>query len=113
MRRGYPKVITDLPEADLPFGGVRGWIAQGVDHQLVFFRAEPSAKVPAHAHDYTQWGVVLEGRMELTVGGEARVYETGDDYVIPPGVEHAARFLTSVRVLDFFGERDRYQPKAR
>ncbi len=107
----YPKVITDLPEADLPFEGVRGWIAQGEDHQLVFFSADPSTDVPPHSHVYAQWGVVLEGRMELTVGGEARVYKKGEDYVIPPGVEHSARFLTPVRVLDYFGEKARYRSK--
>jgi hypothetical protein len=24
----YPKMITDLPEADIPFEGVRGWLMQ-------------------------------------------------------------------------------------
>lgn len=111
MRQEYPGVITDMPEADLPMEGVRGWIAQGENHQLVFFRADAAADVPAHSHAYAQWGVVLEGEMELTVGGEARVYRKGEDYLIPAGVEHSARFLTPVRVLDLFQERARYRPK--
>lgn len=111
MAPGFPQVITNLPEAELPFEGVRGWIAQGETHQLVFFEMERTAQVPGHSHDYAQWGVVLEGEMELTIGEDARVYGPGDDYVIPAGVTHSARFLSRARVLDFFSERARYRHK--
>ncbi len=110
-RRSFPDVITGLPEADIPFEGVRGWIVQGETHQLVFFEMEPTAEVPEHTHDYPQWGVVLEGEMELRIGGEAKVYGKGDDYVIPSGVMHSARFLSQARVMDFFSERSRYRTK--
>ncbi len=111
MGSEFPKVITDLPEAEIPFPGVRGWIAQGEDHQLVFFEMKPTADVPPHSHEYDQWGVVLEGEMELTIGEDARVYGPGDDYVIPAGVTHSARFLSRARVLDFFSESARYRQK--
>lgn len=111
--RGYPKVITDLPEAEIPFAGVRGWIAQGEDHQLLFFDMESTAVVPEHSHGYAQWGTVLEGEMELSIGGKARVYRRGEDYTIPAGVKHSARFLTRSRVMDFFQEKARYEHKVR
>lgn len=113
MRRGFPKVITDMPEADVPFRGVRGWIAQGEDHQLVFFEIEPDAEVPEHRHEYTQWGVVLDGELELTIEGETRVYGKGQDYVIPPHAKHSATCLSRARVVDLFLERARYRPKGR
>lgn len=37
MNAFYPEPITSLPEADIPFEGVRGWLSQGPDHQVVFF----------------------------------------------------------------------------
>ena len=102
----FPNAITTLPEADVPLEGVTGYLSQGPDHQVVFFEIEPIGEIPPHSHG-EQWGIVVEGEMELTIGGEARRYGPGDSYHIPAGVEHGARFLTRVRAIDFFADRDR------
>lgn len=106
----FPAMITGLPEADIPFTGVRGWISQGPDHQVIFMDIEPIGDVAPHSHG-EQWGIVVEGKMELTIGGETRLYQPGDSYHIPEGVVHSARFLTHFRVIDVFADRNRYQPK--
>jgi len=110
--QGFPNVITDLPEADVPFKGVKAWILQGEKHQLVFFEFESSAQVPEHSHDYPQWGMVIEGKMELTIDGKTRICEKGDEYVIPAQAKHYVRFLSKVRVMDFFSEKTRYRAKS-
>ena len=66
----YPEIITRLPEADIQLKGIRAWVLQGEKHQLVFFEVEPSAQVPEHCHPYTQWGIMIKGKMELTINGE-------------------------------------------
>jgi mannose-6-phosphate isomerase-like protein (cupin superfamily) len=55
---------------------------------------------------------VVEGEIELTIGGVARVFKPGDSYTIPAGVIHSARMLTPVKAIDFFNEPARYRPKA-
>ena len=112
LARVYPEIITQLPEADIQFEGIRAWILQSEKHQLVFFEMEPSAQVPEHCHDYAQWGIVIEGRMELTISGEMRICEKGDEYVIPAQAKHNARFLAKSRVIDFFSEKNRYRAKS-
>ena len=109
--RGYPNVITNLPEADIAFEGVRAWILQAENHQLVLFQMEPTAKVPEHSHDYPQWGMVIEGEMELTIEGKTGNFKKGDDYLIPARAKHKARFLAKSRVIDLFSERTRYRTK--
>jgi len=106
----YPEVITGLPEADIPFKGVRGWLSQGADHQVVFFDIQAIGQVPEHAHG-AQWGTVFEGEMQLNIGGEVRTYTKGDSYYIPPGVLHGAVFNQRTFLMDFFADADRYQPK--
>jgi len=105
LKQGFPKVITDLPEADVQFRGVRGLLAQGESHQIVFFEIEPFAEVSEHSHDSPQWGIVVEGKMELTIGDETRVYENGDEYFIPAHTKHSARFLSKFRSIDFSGRK--------
>ncbi len=109
--RGYVDAITELPEADIPFEGIKAWILQGETHQLVFFQMEANAKAPVHSHDYAQWGMVIEGEMELTIEGKSRNYKKGDEYLIPARAKHEARFLVKSRVVDLFSERTRYQTK--
>ncbi|MCK4749583.1 MAG: cupin domain-containing protein [Bacteroidales bacterium] len=106
----YPEFISGLPEADIPFNGVRGWLSQGKDHQIVFFEIEPIGEVAPHSHG-AQWGVVFEGEMEFTIGGRTRTYRKGDHYFIPEGVIHSAVFKTKTWAMDFFADADRYQTK--
>ena len=109
--RGYADVITDFPEADVQFEGVRAWILQGETHQLVFFQMEANARVPEHSHDYAQWGMVIEGEMELTIEGRTRNCRKGDEYLIPARAKHKASFLAKSRVVDLFSEITRYRTK--
>lgn len=106
----YPELIRNLPEIDVPFEGIRGWLLNGENNQAVFFDIEPVGAVPAHKH-CAQWGIMLEGEMELTIGGETKVYRKGDWYYIPEGVEHSAKFNSRVNVIDVFDSADRWKAK--
>ena len=50
MKIPFPDIITNLPEADIPFPGVKGWISQNVGHPVVFLEIEPIGKVAEHSH---------------------------------------------------------------
>ena len=104
----YPEMIAKLPEADIPFKGVRGWLLQGENQQVVFLDIAPIGGVPEHSHG-AQFGVVLDGEMTLTIGGESKRYGKGDTYVIPQGVPHSAVFHSQVKVIDLFDEKARYR----
>jgi quercetin dioxygenase-like cupin family protein len=107
----YPEMIESLPDIDLNLKGVRGKLLQAGHQQVVFFELTPEAEIPPHSHG-AQWGIVVEGEIELTIGGVARVFKPGDSYTIPAGVIHSARMLTPVKAIDFFNEPARYRPKA-
>lgn len=104
----YPSLITSLPLADLPLQGATGWLLQGETRQAVFLRLEPGTTVPAHHHG-AQWGVVLDGELELTIGGRAALYRRGDSYAIAAGEVHSARCDGGALALDVFADPDRYR----
>ena len=105
-----PDMITRLPEADLPFPStaVKTNVLQSEHGQLVFFQILKDVEIPAHSHK-AQWGTVLEGEVEVTIGGETRKYGTGSSYYIPAGVVHSAKAPAGCKFIDFFEEPDRYR----
>ena len=107
---GFPEFVRALPEADLPFEGIRGWLLNSDRGQLLFLEAETEADVTEHSHG-NQWGIVVAGEMELTIGGETATYRQGDSYYIPAGVMHRATLHTGFKVLDYFEDSDRYTAK--
>lgn len=107
MNQVFPKPITNLPEADVPLDGVTAWLSQADTHQIIFMQFEKDAEVPAHAHE-AQLGIVLEGKIDLTIGGRQQCYTRGDRYYIPAGVEHSAKIHAGYADVTFFNEPDRY-----
>ena len=107
-----PDFITSLPEAELPFASseVKTSVLQSDRGQLVFFQMFKDIEVPAHSHK-AQWGTVLEGEVELTIGGETRRYGPGSSYYIASGVVHSAKAPAGSKVIDFFEEPDHYKLK--
>jgi quercetin dioxygenase-like cupin family protein len=64
---------------------------------------EDGATVPAHKHEGSvEILYVLEGRVEMVVGGEAVVAEKGDAVRIPAGVEHSARVVGSLSAVQVY-----------
>jgi len=107
----FPDVITCLPEAEIAFEGAKAWILQAESSQLVFFQFEGGTDLPRHSHTYAQWGIVVVGEMELTIDGKPQRFEKGDEYLVPAGKVHSAKFFRETRVLDYFSEKNRYKPK--
>lgn len=112
MEEFFPDLIKNLPEADLPFEGVKGHLMQGEDCLTVFFEMDPIGAVEEHKHG-AQWGVVFEGEMDLTIEGKTKTYKKGDRYYIPANVLHSAVFKRKTYLMDVFEDKHRYLPKSK
>jgi mannose-6-phosphate isomerase-like protein (cupin superfamily) len=106
----FPDFVHSLPEADLPFEGLRGWLLNSERGQLLFLEADVELEVAEHSHG-NQWGIVVAGEMELTIGGETATFRQGDSYYVPAGVTHRAILRAGFRALDFFEDKERYMTK--
>ncbi len=105
----YPDFITAFPSIDVPFPDdvVQTAALRSESGLVVFFTFLKDMTLPTHAHG-AQWGSVIEGEIEFTIGAETRTYRPGQSYFIPAGVEHGARIKAGTRVIDAFAEADRY-----
>ena len=63
-----------------------------------------------HRHAHEQITYVLEGELEMIIGGEPYLFTSGMVHVIPSNVPHSAVARTNVKVIDFFSPvRDDYR----
>lgn len=90
--------------------GLKAYLSQAKNHQILFMQFSEDVKVPEHSHD-SQWGVVLEGEIDLTIDGVKRTYSKGDCVFIPKGAKHSAKVYAGYADISFFNEKDRYKPK--
>jgi quercetin dioxygenase-like cupin family protein len=85
------------------FPGVTIRTAWGERMMLSLVSFEPHAVVEPHSHPHEQMGMLLEGEMELTVGGQTRRLTPGQMWSIPGGVVHSAvAGDRPVKALDVF-----------
>jgi quercetin dioxygenase-like cupin family protein len=83
--------------------GVKLRIIAGEKMMMAFFYMQPDAVLPEHAHPHEQMGTVLEGALEVTIGGHKQVVGPGEAYHIAANLAHSGRCLDQpARVLEMF-----------
>ena len=106
----FPDIVTKLPLSDIPIQGLNAYLLQGLYQQVVFMTFEHDVEVPEHSHE-AQWGVVLDGEIELTICGNKHTFTKGDTCFIPKDVLHSAKIRAGYKDLTLFNQKDRYKTK--
>ncbi len=110
MTEIFPEPIRNLPEADIPLKGIKAYLSQSENHQIIFMEFGEDVELPEHSHA-AQVGLVLEGKIDLVIGSEKRTYIKGDRYYIPEGVKHSGKIHAGYADVTFFNEPSRYRAK--
>ena len=93
---------NDVPAHELA-PGVRIRTPHGQNIMLSLLEMAAGTEVPTHSHPHEQAGILLEGRMQLTLGDETRVIDAGQAYLIPPDTPHRAVPVGGpIKALDVF-----------
>jgi quercetin dioxygenase-like cupin family protein len=110
MTNIFPEPICRLPQADIPVPGITAYLSQSDTHQIIFMEFNQDAEIGEHSHE-SQWGIVLEGQIDLTMNGVEKTYRKGDRYFIPQGILHAAKIHAGYTDITYFNQVDRYPTK--
>ncbi len=108
----FPDFIQKFPALDLPFGEdvVQSRVVRSDAGLVVFFTFLQDVDLPPHSH-LAQWGILVNGSMEMTIDGVTRICKPGDTWDIPAHTEHGAKIIAGSMVIDVFEEPDRYPLK--
>ena len=94
--------LASLPTIE-PVPGCRMRTPFGKNLMLSLLEMEAGAEVPLHHHPHEHGGILLKGRLQLTIGDETRVVEPGAMFLIEANVPHRALALDGpVVVMDVF-----------
>ena len=83
--------------------GARVRTPYGEHLMLSYLEMDQGSGIPLHEHPHEQGGMLLEGKMELTIGEETRLCQPGEMFIIPPNTPHSAKPIDGPAVvLDVF-----------
>ena len=106
----FPEPILKLPEAEVPFKGIKAYLSQGENHQIIFMKFEEDAHIPEHSHD-SQWEIVLEGKVDYWEEGIKYTFKKGDRFFVSKGKKHSAKVYAGYASIAFFNQKERYKKK--
>jgi quercetin dioxygenase-like cupin family protein len=95
----FPALIRQLPNFEGPFDAYR-LEANGCD--VLFASYTAGTEIEPHSHATRNCGVITEGELFLTSGGEERSYGVGDWYFLEANEEHSARFEVDTSEIEFW-----------
>ncbi len=73
----------------------------GENLTMVYMELAGEMEDPGHQHPFDQCGIVLQGKIEMSVGEEQRTLNPNETYFIPSGTHHSWKtFDGPVRLLD-------------
>lgn len=81
--------INDFQAVE-PVPGCHLRTPHGKNLMLSYLEMDDGAEIPLHHHPHEQGGILLKGRMQLTIGDETRICEAGSMFIIPSNVPHRA-----------------------
>ncbi len=106
----FPKPIVDLPEAEIPINGIKSYLSQGLNHQIIFMEFSEDVDLSEHFHE-SQWRFVFEGKIELIIDVVQNTLVKGDRYLIPKDIRHSGKIYAGYADVTFFNQSDRYKAK--
>ena len=108
MKMNLPDIITNLPEINMPHNSVRGHLIQGESNQAVFLKVKAGTQIPTHSHA-AEWGIVIEGEFEITIGNEKGLYRKGDTFFVPENAPHSGNFITNAITFHFLDDNNYFK----
>ncbi len=93
--------IKNIPPKQL-VPGITGYYAHGDNMTFGYIELEAGSNIPMHQHVQEQITYVIEGELEMMIGGNNCLLTSGMYHVIPSQMPHSAIARTNCKVIDAF-----------
>ena len=89
-----------IPKELVP--GITGYYTHGDKMTFGYVELSEGASIPLHYHIQEQITFILEGQLDMVIGGVAYTLTSGMYHVIPSDVSHSAVAKTVCKLIDAF-----------
>jgi quercetin dioxygenase-like cupin family protein len=97
-----------LPKELVP--GITGYYAHGDSMTFGYVELKSGSSVPMHHHMHEQITYIIEGELDMVIGGQVCLLTAGMYHVIPSNTPHSAIAKTDCKLIDAFSPvRDDYR----
>jgi Uncharacterized conserved protein, contains double-stranded beta-helix domain len=93
--------IKDITPREL-VKGFTGRYIHGKGLTLGYVEIKAGNKLPEHHHVHEQITFIIEGQLDMMIGGKSCSLTAGMYYVIPSNVPHSAIAKTDCKAIDVF-----------
>jgi len=93
--------IKDIPPKEL-MPGITGYYTHGENMTFGFVELKAGSNVPLHHHIHEQTTYIIEGQLDMVIGGEPCPLKAGMYHIIPSNIPHSAIAKTDCKVIDVF-----------
>ena len=93
--------IKDIPSKEV-VKGITGHYAHGKDLTFGYVEIKAGSNLPEHHHPHEQITYIIEGQLDMTIGGKFCPLSAGMYYVIPSNVPHSAVAKVDCKAIDVF-----------
>jgi quercetin dioxygenase-like cupin family protein len=69
---------------------------------IAYWDIRQGSTIPVHHHVHEMTVNVISGKLQLTIGNDTQILESGMVGVIPSNVPHTATAITDCKVIDVF-----------
>ena len=82
--------------------GITGYYAHGDKSTFGYVELKKGSSVPLHHHINEQITYIIEGQLDMVIGGAACSLTAGMYHVIPGNTPHLAVAITDCKIIDAF-----------
>ena len=93
--------IKNIPSKEI-VPGITGYYAHGDKQTFGYVEIKKGSVVPEHHHVHEQITYIIEGHLNMVIGGEPCPLTAGMYHVIPSHMPHSALAVTDCIVIDTF-----------
>jgi quercetin dioxygenase-like cupin family protein len=82
--------------------GITGYYAHGAQLTFGYVEIKAGSNLPQHQHIHEQITYIIEGHLDMMIGGKSYSLKEGMYHVIPSNVPHGAVAVTDCKLIDAF-----------
>ena len=101
LDKHYMQQIKNITPKEL-VSGITGYYAHGANHTFGYVELKAGSSVPMHQHVHEQITYILEGQLDMIIGGVDCSLTAGMYYIISSNTPHSAIAKTDCKVIDTF-----------